>query len=74
MSSITVTMNGKKVRITAGIDIPTLCEHPALAPCSACRMCVVEIQGQRNLQTAGTFPVSDGMDIQTESDRVVKAR
>lgn len=33
----------------AGIDIPTLCDHLALAPVGACRMCLVEIMGQRAL-------------------------
>lgn len=58
----------------AGIDIPTLCHHPKLQPIGACRLCVVEIKGQRNLQTACTFPIAEGMEIETESPRVVSAR
>ena len=58
----------------AGINIPTLCHHPALAPIGACRICLVEIKGQRTLQPACTFPISEGMEVQTESPKVVDAR
>jgi len=59
---------------TAGIDIPALCHHPALPPEGACRVCLVEIDQQRTLQPACTFPIFDGMVVRTESDRVVAAR
>ena len=58
----------------ANIDIPTLCNHPALQPAGSCRICVVEVKGQRVLQTACTFPITEGMEVQTESPRVVAAR
>jgi len=85
MSTITITMNGQKVSAqpgqsvlraaqAAGIDIPTLCHHPALAPIGACRVCLVEVAGQRTLQPACTFPVADRMEVQTESPKVVRAR
>ncbi|MGE5257135.1 MAG: molybdopterin-dependent oxidoreductase [Hyphomicrobiales bacterium] len=85
MSSIAITINGQKVTArpgetilqaaqAAGIDIPTLCHHPALAPIGACRVCLVEVSGQRTLQPACTFPVADRMEIQTESPKVVRAR
>ena len=85
MSTITITMNGQKVSArpgqtilraaqAAGIDIPTLCHHPALAPIGACRVCLVEVTGQRTLQPACTFPVADRMEVQTESPKVVRAR
>jgi formate dehydrogenase major subunit len=85
MAMANVTINGQAVNAPvgstilqaahqAGIDIPTLCNHPALVAVGACRICVVEVKGQRNLQTACTFPVTEGMEIKTESERVVKAR
>jgi predicted molibdopterin-dependent oxidoreductase YjgC len=58
----------------AGIKIPTLCDHPALAPIGACRMCLVEIKGQRTLQPACTFPITEGMEVQTYSPAVIEAR
>ena len=85
MTMVNITINGQKVSAPAGstilkaaklagIDIPTLCDHPALIPVGACRICVVEVKGQRTLITACTFPISEGLEIQTESPQVVKAR
>jgi len=82
---VTITIDGQEISVKAGITvlqaareadiyIPTLCEHPALSPAGACRICVVEVLGQRNLQSSCTFPVTDGMKIETESKRVVGAR
>ena len=82
---VNININGQKVSAPAGstilqaakqvgIDIPTLCDHPALIPVGACRICVVEVKGQRTLITACTFPISEGLEIQTESPQVVKAR
>ena len=58
----------------AGIKVPTLCYMENLLPSGACRMCVVEVDGQRNLVPSCAFPVNDGMKIQTHSPRVVRAR
>jgi len=85
MTMVNITINGQKVSAPAGstilaaakqagIDIPTLCDHPALIPVGACRICVVEVKGQRTLITACTFPIAEGLEIQTESPQVVKAR
>lgn len=85
MGTMTITINDQKVSAqagqtileaarAAGIDIPTLCHHPALAPAGACRVCLVEVAGQRTLQPACTFPAADRMEIRTESPKVVAAR
>ncbi len=58
----------------AGIKVPTLCHVPGLAPTGACRICVVEVEGQRNLVPSCSFPVQPGMRINTNSPRVVQAR
>ncbi|MBQ7596020.1 MAG: iron hydrogenase small subunit [Clostridia bacterium] len=58
----------------AGIDIPTLCYMKELNEIGACRICVVEVKGARSLVTACVFPVNEGMEILTNSERVRKAR
>ena len=58
----------------AGIKVPTLCYMENLFPTGACRMCVVEIEGQRNLVPSCAFPVAEGMKITTHSPRVLRAR
>ncbi|MCL0050276.1 molybdopterin-dependent oxidoreductase [Dehalococcoidia bacterium] len=60
--------------LEAGIDIPTLCHHPALTDWGSCRICLVEIEKERTLQPACTFPVTEGMVVHTESEKVVSAR
>jgi iron-only hydrogenase group A len=57
-----------------GIKIPTLCHVPGLSPSGACRLCVVEVEGQRNLVPSCAFPVADGMKVQTHSPRAILAR
>jgi NADH-quinone oxidoreductase subunit G/NADP-reducing hydrogenase subunit HndD len=58
----------------AGIHIPTLCYLPEVQAIGACRVCLVEVQGNRNLQASCTLPVSEGMIVRTSSERVRKAR
>ncbi|MFP4355489.1 MAG: NADH-dependent [FeFe] hydrogenase, group A6 [Phycisphaerae bacterium] len=58
----------------AGIHVPTLCHMSDLMPSGACRMCVVELDGANSLVPSCAFPVSDGMKIQTHSERAVRAR
>ena len=85
MAAKTLTINGKRVSAeegatildvatAAGIKIPTLCHHPRLPSQGSCRLCLVEIEKQRALQPACTFPVSEGLVIQTETEKVVTAR
>jgi len=57
-----------------GINVPTVCYMEGLPPSGACRMCVVEVEGQRNLVPACAFPVFDGMKVNTNSNRAVEAR
>jgi formate dehydrogenase major subunit len=53
-----------------GIHIPTLCYEPRLPATSACRMCIVEIEGARKMPTACSTAVSDGMVVRTNTDKV----
>ncbi len=59
---------------SVGINVPTLCHLKDLAPTGACRICVVEVEGQRNLVPSCAFPVYDGMVVETNSPRVRKSR
>ena len=82
---INLTINGKAVTAPAGttilaaakdngVYIPTLCYDDALEPYGACGLCVVEAQGMPKLLRACSSKISEGMVIDTESPRVIKAR
>lgn len=58
----------------AGIEIPTLCYLKDINEIGACRICMVEVVGARSLVTACVFPVSDGMEIYTNTEKVRKSR
>jgi NADH-quinone oxidoreductase subunit G/NADP-reducing hydrogenase subunit HndD len=58
----------------AGIKVPTLCHMENLLPSGACRVCVVDVEGQRNLVPSCVYPVADGMKVQTHSPRAIRAR
>lgn len=85
MDKVHVTIDGITVEVPsyytvleaakeAGIDIPTLCYLKEINQIGACRICVVEIEGVRNLQTSCTYPVFDGMKVYTNTPKVREAR
>lgn len=61
---------------SAGIDIPTLCYHEALEPFGGCRLCSVEVtlRGRSRMVTSCTYPVEEGLEVKTRSDKVIAAR
>lgn len=82
---VNLTINGRLIRARAGqtvmeaataegIHIPSLCHHPELKPEGSCRLCLVDIEKQRTLQPACTFPVAEGLVIQTENPKITAAR
>ncbi|MBA3051518.1 MAG: 2Fe-2S iron-sulfur cluster-binding protein [Candidatus Omnitrophota bacterium] len=84
---IGITIDGKKVEtekdrtileaaLENGFDIPHLCWHPSLEPYASCRVCLVEVEkkGWKTLTTSCTYPVSEGLIIFTDSEKVVSAR
>ncbi|WP_158855203.1 2Fe-2S iron-sulfur cluster-binding protein [Halorhabdus sp. CUG00001] len=79
-SGVTLEIDGQEVQARdgqtildaareAGIDIPTLCEHANLSNVGACRMCLVEVDGERT-ETACTTAAQDGMEISVETDEL----
>lgn len=80
-----VDINGRSVDVpkgatileaaeSAGEKIPTLCHIRGLFPSGACRMCIVEIEGQPGMVPSCSFPAQDGMKILTRSPKVLNAR
>lgn len=83
--TFTLSINGQEITAQAGqsllevarahgIEIPTICFHPATKANGLCRICVVEVEGQRLLQPACIVQARPGMKVQTESLRVQRAR
>jgi len=81
----TVKINGKEVTVKdgtlildaardAGFEIPTFCYQADLMGVGSCRMCLVEIEGQKKLQPSCITPVLHGMSIHTETSTVMSAR
>ena len=59
---------------SVGINIPTLCYYKDLSDIGACRICVVEVEGQPKLNAACNTLCAEGMVVKTNSRRVMKAR
>ncbi len=59
---------------SAGIKIPTLCYLRDINAIGACRVCVVEVKGARSLVAACVYPVNEGMEVTTNSAKVIEAR
>ena len=57
-----------------GIHIPRLCYHPSLSILGACRVCIVEVEGQRNPVASCAFPVAEGMRVKTSSPMLRRMR
>ncbi|HRV99717.1 MAG TPA: 2Fe-2S iron-sulfur cluster-binding protein, partial [Aminobacteriaceae bacterium] len=85
MASIKAIINGKSITAESGmtilqaarangIHIPTLCDHPALSPFGACRICLVEAEKNPKLLTSCTTPITEGMIVHTNTPRVIEAR
>ncbi len=82
---VTLKINNIEVKVEPGstildaasklnIKIPTLCNHPDLDVAGNCRVCVVEQKGANALQASCATPVSEGMEIQTNTRKVREAR
>jgi len=58
----------------AGVSIPSLCHHPDLRNTGNCRICVVDVAGQRVHQPACSFKVWEGMEVKTNTPELIKSR
>lgn len=58
----------------AGIKIPTLCFLREINEIGACRMCIVEVKGARNLVAACVHPISEGMEVLTNTPEIIASR
>jgi formate dehydrogenase alpha subunit len=85
MNKVKLDIDGREVTVaegttileaakTIGIEIPRLCYMEGLKPVADCRLCVVEVGGARNLVTSCAAAVTEGMVVQTKTERVLKAR
>jgi len=82
---ISLKIDGKEVKVPEGtsvleaarqngVHIPTLCHHPDLTPYGGCRLCVVEVDGGPKLAASCVTPVRNGMEVVTNSERILEAR
>ena len=85
METVNVKINGREYSVpknstvleaakVAGVDIPTLCYLKDVNQIGACRLCLVEVKGARGLATACVYPVNEGMEIFTNTPKVLEAR
>ena len=90
MKMLNITVDGKPVQVpenatilaaakSVGVDIPTLCHlnlHNIdyVNKSASCRICVVEVEGRRNLAPACATPVTEGMVVRTNSIKALNAR
>lgn len=85
MENVNVKINGRPYSVPkgstileaaryAGIEIPTLCYLKDINEIGACRMCMVEVKGARSLVAACVFPVNEGMEIFTNTEKVRHSR
>ena len=85
MTEIEVTIDGRRLKGTAGqtvlelalendIAIPNLCHDPQLKPTGACRLCLVEVEGQRGLVSSCTLEIEPSMVVRTNTEQIVAVR
>ena len=85
METVNIQINGMPLSVPkgisileaaryAGIEIPTLCYLKDINEIGACRICMVEVKGARSLVTACVYPVSEGMEVFTNTEKVRHSR
>ena len=85
METVNIKINGLDLTVPKGstileaarqasIDIPTLCFLKEINEIGACRICVVEVKGARSLVASCVYPVADGMEVWTNTPKVLDSR
>jgi len=85
MNTIKLQIDGSEVSViegttifqaakSIGIEIPHLCYREDMPATSACRLCVVELDGAKNLVASCSYPVANNMVVRTKTERVIKVR
>ena len=82
-----LTVNGQEVEVAdgatildaakqCGVEVPTFCHHRAVPSAGACRVCVVEITaaGRTRMAASCAYPAADGLEVQTDTERVLRSR
>jgi NADH dehydrogenase/NADH:ubiquinone oxidoreductase subunit G len=83
--SVTLTIDGQTATVPSGttihkaaqeigVEVPTVCYHDHTTSNALCRVCVVEVEGQRLLQPGCIAKVAEGMHVHTRSERVDRSR
>jgi bidirectional [NiFe] hydrogenase diaphorase subunit len=65
-----------EVALDAGIEIPHLCYNESVKPYGACRLCLVEVvrKGRYRMTTSCNYPVAEGIEVLTQTEKVLRAR
>lgn len=85
MANVNLTINGKPVSVsrgttileaakTAGIRIPTLCAYEGMGPHAACRLCIVQVEGEEKEKLACAVKAAEGMSVVTDSPALFEKR
>jgi len=85
MENVNITIDGQQISAPAGstileaahqagIRIPTLCYLKGINEIGACRMCICEVEGARNLVAACVYPINEGMVVHTNTPNLIASR
>ena len=85
MANVNLTINGKAVSVPAGttileaakaaeVRIPTLCAYEGMGPHAACKLCVVQVEGDKKEKLACAVKVAEGMNVTTDSPELFDLR
>lgn len=82
---VTLSIDGQEITVPAGtsimraaalanINVPKLCSTDSLQAFGSCRLCLVEIEGQRGFPASCTTPVAEGLEVKTQTDALARLR